>query len=360
LPEARRSHFNERTAKALYRTRMHRPGPLEEAPAAFETTGAELVAGRLLAVHGTVAADGLDVVDVLARLARVDGAAEWYTALLAGAGRVSARTRRATTLVMATPEGALDRPLPSPEYDGWGAELQWLWLLATATPPAAYVPAEEMGDDLAASAVALSAGWRALVLRDGAAFLGEGPDMGTVYRLSDDPELHFRSIYLDAFMLGEIQRQRLGEIADHLAGLGDPVRHPERLEELEHELAEFRNVYWWQHLGAQWHGSRLLRSYQRQHELPELYDQVVGELADYARSAQTAASQRTEALLGILTVFGLPFGLAVGILHALEIPDWEWLVVSLAAATAVTVGLLLTAPGRQLVRLWRAVGRRGR
>jgi hypothetical protein len=184
--------------------------------------------------------------------------------------------------------------------------------------------------------------------------------MGTVYRLSDDPELHFRSIYLDAFMLGEIQRQRLGEIADHLAGLGDPVRHPERLEELEHELAEFRNVYWWQHLGAQWHGSRLLRSYQRQHELPELYDQVVGELADYARSAQTAASQRTEALLGILTVFGLPFGLAVGILHALEIPDWEWLVVSLAAATAVTVGLLLTAPGRQLVRLWRAVGRRGR
>jgi len=355
--EARRSYFNQRAGQALYGPgRAHRFAEPSDSPpdGSLEVSGLELAAGSLLVVHGALRANGAELVDSLRRVVDVgaeSAARRWYESLLGSRGRVSARARRATGLVQVTPEGALDQPLPSPTYDGWTPELQWLWLLASATPADAYRPAPEIGQGLANSLLRFSAGWQALVLRDGAAFLGSGPDMGPIYRLADDPELHFRTIYLDSFLLGMIQRLRLGGIADDLAALGDPVRHPERLDELERELAEFRNVFWWQQLGPQWHGNQLLRAYQRQHEIPELLAQVVEQLGDSARKAQTAAGQRTEALLGVLTVVGLPFGLAVAIQHALELPDWKWLLVSFAAATVCTVGLLLTTPGRGLVRL---------
>jgi len=359
---ARRSYFNERSAQALYGpTRLHRNADrtIDPRHADFTVIGLELVAGALLVIHGSLRADGLKLVESLARLVDLgpeSPARHWCDDLLAGHGRISASARRATALVQVTPDGDLDRPLRSPDYDTWPRELQWLWLLASATPADAYSPPPEAGTGLSASVLRFSAGWRALVLRDGAAFLGSGPDMGPIYRLSPDPELHFRSIYLDAFLLGMVQRLRLGEIADRLASLGDPVRQPERLAELEQEAAEFRNVFWWQQLGAQWHGNQLLRAYQRQHEIPELFSQVIGELEDYSRKAQTAATQRTEALLGIITVVGLPFGLAVGILHALEITSWVWLAASLAVAAVLSAALLLTSPWRNLVRLWRVVG----
>lgn len=361
---ARRSYFNERSAQALYGpTRLHyfAEGALDPGHVELAVIGLELVAGELLVIHGSVGADGLELVESLARL--VDLGAEsparhWCDGLLAGHGRVSASARRATALVQVTPEGELDRPLRSPDYEPWPPELQWLWLLASATPADAYSPPPEAGTGLSASVLHFSAGWRGLVLRDGAAFLGAGPDMGPIYRLSPDPELHFRSIYLDAFLLGMIQRLRLGEIADRLASLGDPVRQPERLAELEDEMAEFRNVFWWQQLGAQWHGNQLLRAYQRQHEIPELFSQVIGELEDYSRKAQTAATQRTEALLGVLTIVGLPFGLAVGILHTLGNDSWVWLLVSLAAAATLSGAILATGTGRTLLRLWRLLGPR--
>lgn len=362
--DARRSYFNRRAGQALYGPgRVHRFAEPSESPPGldFEVSGLELVGGLLLVVHGTVRADGPGLVEGLRRLVDLGAGSAlrgWCESLLGRCGRVGARVRRANVLVQVTPEGALDRPLPSPAYDGWTPELQWLWLLASATPAATYRPAPEIGDALADSLLRLSDGWQALILRDGAAFLGSGPDMGPIYRLADDPELHFRTIYLDAFLLGMIQGRRLGEIADDLAALGDPVRHPDRLDALERELAEFRNVYWWQQLGPQWHGNQVLRAYHRQNEMSELLEQVSEQLADSARKAQTAASNRAGALLGVLTVVGLPFGLAVGILAALEIPDWRWLVVSLAAAAVCTAGLLLTTPGRELVRLWRAIGRK--
>ncbi|MCC6223723.1 MAG: hypothetical protein IT201_09585 [Thermoleophilia bacterium] len=362
--EARRAYFNRRAGQALYGPgRVHRFAEPSEGPpgSELELDGLELAGGLLLVVHGTMRADGAGLVDGLRHLVDLGAGSalrSWYESLLDGRGRIGARVRRASALVQVTPAGALAPPLPSPAYDRWTPELQWLWLLSSATPADTYRPAPELCDRLAGSHLRLSDGWQALVLRDGAAFLGSGPDMGPIYRLADDPELHFRTIYLDAFLLGMIQGRRLGEIADDLAALGDPVRHLDRLDALERELAEFRNVYWWQQLGPQWHGNDVLRAYHRQNEIPELLDQVTQQLTESARKALTAASNRTGALLGVLTVVGLPFGLAVGILAALEIPDWRWLLVSLAAATVCTAALLLTNPGRELVRLWRTLGRR--
>lgn len=169
-------------------------------------------------------------------------------------------------------------------------------------------------------------------------------------------ELHFRSIYLDTLLLGQLQRLILTQIADDLAAVSDPILDPQRLTELEHELTTFRNVFWWRHLGPQWHANALLAEYQRQHAIPELLDQISNELGDYSSKAERSATQRSEALLGVLAVVSLPVG-AAELTHALGVHEWIWNALALAIALLLVVMILLTRPGRNLVRLWLLVGR---
>lgn len=363
--DVRRRYFNERTSQALHGAdRVHLwadENPIGAPAAGFEVIGLELLrvhGGRgrnaLLAVHGGLAADGLQLVDSLARIAHIGPAGSssraWFDELLAGFGRVGQNVRRAATVSLVVPARAPEEPLSDPDYAEWTPELQWLWLLASATPTEEYRPPPEYGQALLGSLVSLSADWRALVLRDGAAFLGSGPDIGPVYRLSSDPELHFRSIYLDSLLLGHVQRLQLSRIADDLAALGDPVRHPERLVQLEQELTTFRNVFWWQQLGPHWHGNELLAAYQRQQEIPELLAEVVDGLEDFSRQARTTAAQRTSALLGLLTIVGLPATFAIGLMRALGIEELGPILLSLVVAALVSAAILSTRTGRTLVR----------
>jgi hypothetical protein len=370
--ELRRSYFNERAATALYGPgRLHRLVDSEHVLDRFDVVGLELLSvpstgGRrnaLLAVHGEIHADGLDLVETLARVAYLgSGASEsrrFLDELLGGCGSVMAGLVRATTITLATPAaGALETPVESPAYDAWGAELQWLWLLASATSPEDYLPAPEDRAELLGSIIRLSAGWQVLVLRDGAAYLGSGADMSAAYRLSSDGEFHFRTIYLDALLVAQAQRLQLTRIADELAALTDPMSDPAPLLRLERELTAFRNVYWWQHLGPQWHASRLLRAYQANHQTDELFKQVTDEIGDYSRKAHTAATQRTEALVGVLAVVGLPLGAALELVHGLGVHDPWWIAFALALAVLLIAAILLTGAGRTLLRLWIVVGRR--
>jgi hypothetical protein len=374
--EVRRTYFNERSGQALYGSdRAHRwagSGERLELPGAeFELVGLEVVRvpGRrldrngLAVVHGRIPADGLGFVEALATLADIGSASSplrrWCDGALDGCGVVGPSIKRAMTMTLATPAAPLAAPLAGSGYDAWSAELQWLWLLASATPSEGYLPAPEAREALAGSLVRLSAGWQALVLRDGTALLGSGPDMSPVYRLFADPELHFRTIYLDALLLGQMQSLVLTQIADDLAAVVDPVLDPQRLLDLERELTTFRNVFWWRHLGPQWHGNALLGAYQRQHEIPDLLAQVADELGDYSNKAERAATQRSEALLGVLAVVSLPVG-AAELIHALGVHEWHWIAPILAIAVGLVVAILLTGPGRALVRLWLFVGRRER
>lgn len=374
--DVRRTYFNERSGKALYGVdRAHRwaaPGEgIELLGAEFELAGLEVVRvpGRrldrngLAIVHGRISADGLALVETLQALSDVVGAASplrrWCDGALDGCGVVGPSIKRATTMTLVTPAAPLAAPLPADGYEAWPAELQWLWLLASATTSEGYLPPPEAREELAGSLVRLSAGWQALVLRDGTALLGSGPDMSPVYRLFEDVQLHFRTIYLDTLLLGQMQRLVLTQIADDLAAVVDPVLDPQRLLDLEHELTSFRNVFWWRHLGPQWHGNALLGAYQRQHEIAELVVQVADELGDYSNKAERAATQRSEALLGVLAVISLPVG-AAELIHALGIHERLWIGLVLALAVASVVAILLTGPGRALVRLWLFVGRRQR
>ena len=374
--DVRRTYFNERSGQALYGAdRVHRwtaRGEGLELPGAeFELVGVEIlrVPGNrldrngLAVIHGRFAADGLALVETLQALCDIGSASSplrlWCDEALDGCGVVGPSIKRAMAMTLVTPARPLAAPLPADGYEAWPAELQWLWLLASATPAEGYLPAPEAREALAGSLVRLSAGWQALVLRDGTALLGSGPDMSPVYRLFEDPELHFRTIYLDALLLGQMQRLVLTQIADDLAAVVDPVLDPQRLLDLERELTTFRNVFWWRHLGPQWHGNALLGAYQKQHEIAELLDQVADELGDYSNKAERAATQRSEALLGVLAVISLPVG-AAELIHAIGIHERLWIAVVLGIAIASVVAILLTGPGRALVRLWLFVGRRER
>jgi hypothetical protein len=373
--ELRRGYFNERAATALYGGgRLHRliggEHGRERSRDHFAVTGVELLRvpggerrNALLAVHGEIQADGLAAVETLARIAHLGNGASQARAfldeLLDGCGTVMSGLKRATTITLATPAAGLsDAPLGTPAFDAWSPELQWLWLLASATPPGDYLPAPEDGANLLDAIIRLSASWSVLVLRDGAAYLGSGPDMSSAYRLAGDAEFHFRTIYLDALLVAQSQRLQLTRIADELAALADPMSDPAPLLQLERELTSFRNVYWWQHLGPQWHANHLLAAYQDRHQITELFDQVTDELGDYSRKAHTAATQRTEALVGVLAVIGLPLGAALEIVHALGVDDPRWIAFALALAVLLIASILLTGAGRTLLRLWIMVGRR--
>src|SRR3954454_19617085 len=177
--EARRSYFNARVARSLYGTnRAHRSFSPDPIPAG-QVTAAELVRVReeraLLVVHARAAGGPAEAAEGLAWLVDVtDGAPArlYYERLLGGAACVPLATPRAFGLSHVRLDGPLGTVLPSPAYDAWGAEQQWLWLLASATPFVAYAPPVTLDAELRASTVQLSAGWRVLVLRDGASFIG--------------------------------------------------------------------------------------------------------------------------------------------------------------------------------------------
>jgi hypothetical protein len=94
--------------------------------------------------------------------------------------------------------------------------------------------------------------------------------------------------------------------------------------------------------------------------LHEIFDQLMDEIGDYSRKAHTAATQRTEALVGVLAVVGLPLSAALELVHGLGVHDRWWIAFALALATLLIAAIVLTGAGRTLLPLWIMVGRRDR
>ena len=220
--DVRTAYFNDRSGQALYGSdRVHRWADTGEGPGflgtALDVIGVEVIRAAgphldrngFVIIHGRMLPSGVELVEDLHRLSLIGTdlapLRRWCDEALNGSGAVCADIKRAMTMTYVTPAAELVSPL-SQAYRAWPASLQWLWLLASTTPADAYLPAPEARAGLAESLVRLSAGWQALVLRDGVAFLGSGPDMGPAYRLFQNLEFHFRSIYLDTLLLGQLQR----------------------------------------------------------------------------------------------------------------------------------------------------------
>ncbi|WP_329134610.1 hypothetical protein [Streptomyces sp. NBC_00670] len=261
-----------------------------------------------------------------------------------------------------TPPFALTHPYtiafltPTAEHtstlrDGLQGELpatadNWLWQLASRSTPQDFPLAPETAAVQLRDALRISADWSALVLRQGAAFLGHRPDTGEgdFYEFG---ALHSRTVYLDALLLGSLQRDHIDELTDELSDVfTSPRRLARRVAAMERNIALFRSGYWRQHLTAHGPANELLLAFQNQHRLPARFTEILAEAADYSRLVQTQESQQISGALGVLTILGLPLGTALGILQVLDDHSMSHLLAALALSVAATAGVLTTRYGR--------------
>jgi hypothetical protein len=359
---ARGTYFHERVARALHGDGRYWRPLTPDLPAVpdglgFEATDVELLRYRTghpnayLVVHGRLTAQGADIVNDLWGLAQQQLAnsplREWCDAVLAGIGHHAAASMFATTVTFVTPDEApLDGVLARADRSLWTPTDQWLWLLASRLEEDRYAPTASDHAAARESTIELSLDWSAQVRRAGVGFLGLRPDAGASDRPYGNAERFVRSMYPDVVLLGLIQRSFLLAFADALAILGDPVANPDDLRRLETQFRRFRNVYWWQQVTSQEYGNLLLRIFADRNHLPELHAQIVDELGEYSRQVQTAAAERTNALVALATPV-LPFAIMIGVDQVLHVQRLSSELAGLAAAVVVSAVLLLSPAGRR-------------
>ncbi|MEU9485850.1 hypothetical protein AB0D83_19680 [Streptomyces decoyicus] len=226
-----------------------------------------------------------------------------------------------------------------------GTADRWLWHLASRSTDADFPAAPENLPSQTEHTVRISADWSALVLRHGAAFLGHRPDRGDG-DFYDFAALHHRTIYLDALLLGTVQRDHIDELTDSLSGVFEGPKLGSRVAVLERHIAGFRSTYWRQHLTAHGPANELLLAYQAQYRLPTRFAEILSEAADYSRLVQTQDSQQIAGALGVLTILGLPLGTALSVLQVLDDHDPGHLLAALGAAALATAIAFTSRYGR--------------
>ena len=196
------------------------------------------------------------------------------------------------------PDDAL-QPFTSSTLD---PESQWLLALASAITPGSFSPSNEQNTEFTAARVPFSSDWSAMVLRDGASFVGHA-DVNPGF-IEEHAPVYVRTIYTDALLVGVLQQLALADLSDRLAALEDPARHPRGVERLDAEFSRFRNRLWWQHLTQHGLGNQLLIAYQRQHRLVELMEQTKSELDDYSRQTSLRSSRVLNVVVAVFALVG--------------------------------------------------------
>ncbi|WP_405888522.1 hypothetical protein OG762_28235 [Streptomyces sp. NBC_01136] len=222
---------------------------------------------------------------------------------------------------------------------------RWLWQLASRSTPEDFPLPPETAPEQLRDVLRISADWSALVLRQGAAFLGHRTDTGTG-DFFEFGALHSRTVYLDALLLGALQRDHIDELTDELSEVFTSSRLARRVTTLERNIAVFRSTYWRQHLTAHGAANDLLLAFQNQHRLPARFQEILAEAADYSRLVQTQESQQISGALGVLTILGLPLGTALGILQVVDDHSVPHLLIAVGLSVAATAAVLTTRYGR--------------
>ncbi|MEU1627000.1 hypothetical protein ABZ746_17105 [Streptomyces sp. NPDC020096] len=269
--------------------------------------------------------------------------------LLQGHATLAPAAAPYTVTLLTTSRRALPALHKGRDHRRWPTIEQWLWDLASRTNATDFPPDIKTTPTITAKATRISADWSALVLRDGAAFINHRPDQGPADPFYGFAELHTRTVYLDALLLGMIQRDHIDQLTEELADAFDHPRLAHRLATLERRIAHFRSTYWRQHLTAHSTANDLLTAYQAQHRMPERFQEILAEAADYNRIAQAQDSQQIGGALGILTILGLPVSTALSALQVLGDQNAWHLATATAAALAATAGLLTTRYGRLVI-----------
>jgi hypothetical protein len=172
---------------------------------------------------------------------------------------------------------------------GWNLVERWQWFLATGQGPDAGLPDTE-DPSLFDGKVWLSSDWRALVLRDGIAYVGltpRSPAEASGQSFHDLARVYIRSIYLDVLLLGILQLYAVRGYAEAIAAVRvehEPIGLAKSIEQLEVGLLRLRTGLWGRDVthrsGV---ASAILDAFQRQHQLADLYTQIVADLTDMSR-----------------------------------------------------------------------------
>jgi hypothetical protein len=374
--DGRRGLFTPAAARALYDRRWHRwasqtQGPLRlDGMELLRTPTARAARQALAVLHFTVL-DGTAMLPLLRAIShrRQAGHPDPLTAamapsvLLGGVADTAAPAgpfalSRPYTVVFLTPGPAVGGlALRTPGTGEVPAEAdEFLWSLASRSVPDDLPAAPESVPDRRAEIRRISADWSALVLRQGAAFLGHRADTGPG-DFYDWAEYNARTVYLDALLLGTVQRNHIDELTDDLSAVFEGPGLARRVAALEQRIALFRSTYWRQHLSAHGPANGLLLAFQDKHRLPERFALILAEAADYARLVQTQESQQIAGALGVLTVLGLPLGTALSVLQVLGDSRPRDLVLALGASLAATAAALTTRYGRLVLSSLRGTRR---
>lgn len=321
----RSTFFHARVAKELYgdaegRVRVHRQARDDEYLAGLEVLAVELLkmpglGSRpcgFVAVHLELGGDPVTALSRVRQLRGGEFVAGGGLDLLTDGLATAPGTVRTSTVSLVTYSAQLPAPPFGSGYTKWSDVEQHLYQLATATP------ATEVSPDPGSTpppSTEMSRTWRAMVVRNGIAFLGQVPDDGGEPFFSNgSAELYVRSLYTDVLLLGLMQNVALDELAEALVEDGGPhVSRVETLRDLESRLNQFRMRLWWQHLTAHGAANDLVRAYQAQHHLAELLAQVIADLTDAARLQGIIEGERSARALDVISKVGLPAGAVIGL-----------------------------------------------
>lgn len=272
--------------------------------------------------------------------------------LVDGQAKIEPGVRPFTISFVTSAGQGLPRLYRKPRYWRWAPACQWLWALASRTNLADYPPDPKNLEPADNEIIRLSSDWHAVVLRDGMGVVGVRPDRG-----QDDPffcyaELYLRSIYLDAVLLGMLQKQWLIHLEERMAAALDSSLSA-TMAGLEREVSSFRHRLWAQHLTPHGTPNRLLTAYQRQHALPERFEQILTEISDFNRLTRDDENRHVNSAVVVFTLVTVPAGIALALLQVLE-TDEPWLFATVAGVCLVLIALLLrTRSARMAFRAFR-------
>lgn len=319
----------------------------------FRSTGRSRT-NALLALHLSPESTGRALVADLKYLSRdldrsgADGLVAYLQGITPVGCCVQRSVRHATLLVFVT--HAHDTELgvaPSAWSVGapaaWSEIDSWRWALAMASPPTRKDLERPQEPDPPGRLLRMPRRDVQVVDR-GVAFMATQHDTRAAARSQfTKDETRVRSMYLDALMLGVVQRVLLAQLADDVASCGDPDRNQRALRAVQRDVRIFRNRYWWREFCNWGWPDEVLRAYQEIHSLPEGTSELASDLSDFAAEVEAANGHRLNLSLGIIAVLGIP-GVAATILPSVGATPTQ------AACWLVGIGIACAIPA--LFILW--------
>ncbi|MDP4505860.1 hypothetical protein [Nonomuraea turcica] len=259
--------------------------------------------------------------------------------LVGGQAKIEPGARPFTVSFVTSAGSGLPRLYRQPRYWRWAPACQWLWSLASRSSLLDYPPDPKNLEPADSEILRLSSDWHAVVLRDGMGVTGVRPDQGQNDPFFGYAELYLRSIYLDAVLLGMLQKQGLTHLEERMAAALDSSLST-TMAELEREVSSFRHQLWAQHLTPHGTPNRLLTAYQRQHVLRERFEQILTEINDFNRLSREDENRQVNSAVVVFTLVTVPAGIALALLQVMETNE-PWLFVTVGGVSAVLIALLL-------------------